>query len=267
MPRNYPLTWLFILATVSVDLALLFTTDWTSAQLEEAGLRFYLWNYLIPAQFSTLALWAVFGRAQRLTKAAWITLAFGSLLFLTWVVEGPLSADSIAFNFIQFFVVLGGAALLRACGVGKNSDTVSEPLRFSLIEMFGWTIVVSLWAFALRWALGGLVVDAYLFAWIIAATIAPLVVTPILFANLSLGARPFALLAAYLFTLIAYAIGKRFMEGPMPLWALSMAITQITYISAWWAVVRTDEVMQERRAVSKVSREKLKVFDPQDEVE
>jgi hypothetical protein len=73
------------------------------------------------------------------------------------------------------------------------------------------------------------------------------------------------LLAADLFTLIAYAIGKRFMDGPMPLWALSMAVTQITYISAWWAVVRTDEVMQERRAVTADDRTKLAIFDPQED--
>ena len=80
--------------------------------------------------------------------------------------------------------------------------------------------------------------------------------------NVTLGSRPFGLLAVYLFALIAYAIGNRFMDGPLPFWALSMAITQITYISAWWAMLRTDEVMQERTAVTENARMKLSVYKP-----
>lgn len=263
MPRDYPLTWLFIIATVCVDIAVLFSTSAGSVSSAETGLRFYVWNYAIPAQFSCLAVWAVFGKTHRLAKAAWVTLACGLLLTLTWyTVEPSFRVETISFSFIQFFVVFAGVGLLRICRVGQHLLESAEPFRFSLVEIFGWTMIVALWAFALRFAGVNFIIDTYWWVWIATAAVAPLLITPILFANLSLGARPFALLAVYLFTLIAYAIGKRFMDGPMPLWALSMAVTQITYISAWWAVVRADEVMQERRAVSKVSREKLKVFDP-----
>jgi hypothetical protein len=268
MPRNYPLTWLFIIATLCVDGAVLFSTNAGSVSAAETGLRFYVWNYAIPAQFGCLAVWAVFGRTHRLVKAAWITLACGLLLALTWyTVEPSFRVESITFSFIQFFAVLLGVGLLKVGGVGKHLGSSAESLRFSLVEIFGWTMIVALWAFALRFAGVNFIIDAYWWVWIVTASVAPLVVTPILFANLSLGARPFALLAVYLFALIAYAIGKRFMEGPLPLWALSMAITQITYISAWWAVVRTDEVMQERRAVTAEANEKLKVFNPRDEGE
>lgn len=267
MPRNYPLTWLFIIATVCVDVAVLFTTDWGSVSSADTGLRFYVWNYAIPAQFSCLAVWAIYGKTQRLAKAAWITLACGLLLALTWyTVEPMFRVETISFNFIQFFVVLAGVGLQRAGGIGKHSPTeANELVRFSLVEIFGWTMIVALWAFALRFAGVNFIVDAYWWVWLVAAALAPLLVAPILFANLSLGARPFALLTLYLTTLIAYAIGRRFMDGPLPLWALSMALTQITYISAWWAVVRTDEVMQERRAVTEDAREKLAVYQPGDE--
>jgi hypothetical protein len=268
MPLNYPLTWLFIIATVCVDAAVLFSSSAGSVSAAETGLRFYVWNYAIPAQFSCLAVWAIFGSSDRLTKAAWITLACGLLLALTWyTVEPSFRVETISFSFIQFFVVLVGVGFLRAVGLGRHLAETAEPFRFSLVEMFGWSMVVALWAFALRFAGVNFIIDAYWWVWIVTASIAPLVITPILFANLSLGSRPFALLAVYLFTLIVYALGKRFMDGPMPLWALSMALTQITYISAWWAVVRIDEAMQERRAVTAASIEKLKVFDPQGEDE
>jgi hypothetical protein len=262
--RDYPLTWLFIVATVCVDLVVLFTTDWGSALLEDSGLRFYLYNFGLPAQFSTLAVWGVMGKTHRLSRAAWIALAFGSLLLLTWTVEGPfLSGESMAFNFIQFFTVLGGTAIWRACGLGRPAYVESrEPIRFSLVEMFGWTIIVALWAFALRYALGGMIVDKYLIVWIAVASLSPVLLVPILYHQLTTVSRLLWLTSAYLLALLAYVIGQRYMNGPMPLWALSMALTQITYISAWWAVVRMDEAMQERRAVSKNARAKLAVFEP-----
>lgn len=266
MPRNYPLTWLFIIATVCVDAAVLLTSAAGSVLRDDTGMRFYAWNYVLPAQFSCLAVWAVYGTSQRLVKATWVTLACGLLLALTWyTVEPAFRVETISFNFIQFFAVLIGVGLLRVAGVGKQLTKTDEPFQISLVEIFGWTMIVALWAFGLRFAGVNFLIDAYWWVWIVTAAVAPLAVTPILFANVSLGSRPFALLAVYLFALIAYAIGKRFMEGPLPLWALSMAVTQITYISAWWAVVRTDEVMQERRAVTTDARTKLAVFDPQDE--
>jgi hypothetical protein len=265
MPRNYPLTWLFIIATVCVDLAILFMSERGSALLENAGSRFYLYNFVLPAQFSTLAIWGVMGKTHRLTRAAWITLAFGSLMFFTWFVEGPLSGESIALSFIQFFTVLGGTALLRACGVGKHKNGKENQLvRFSLVEMFGWTIVVALWAFALRFALAGMIVDLYLVVWIVVASLSPVLLVPILYCAMSTVSRLLWLTALYLLALLAYVVGSNYMEGPMPLWALSMAITQITYISAWWAVVRMDEVMQERRTVSEDARAKLAVYDPKE---
>ncbi len=263
MPRNYPLTTLFIIATVCVDLAVMLTGDAGSVLAAESGLRFYVWNYAIPAQFGALALWAVFGRTHRLTKAAWVTLACGLLFAVIWyTVEPGFRGESISFSFIQFFAVMLGAGLLKLCGVGKAIS--NETFQVSLIEFFGWTMIVALWAFGLRFGGVDFLIDQYWVVWIIAASAAPLLLVPVLFSRISSGSRLLSLLALYLFVFGAYALLTKFMEGPMPLWALSLAITQVTYISACWSVVRMDEVMQERRVVSESSREKLKVFDPQE---
>lgn len=265
MLRKYPLTTLFIIATICVDVVILFTDDRGSALLEDSGPRFYLYNFALPAQFSTLAIWTVIGSSQLLVRAAWVTLAFGCLLQLTWVVEAPdWSSDHTACNFIQFITVLCGTALLRWCGLSKPTNAKSpEPIRFSLIELFGWTMIVALWAFALRYALGEwFIVDAYLIVWIVVASISPMLLVPVLFSQLSTVWRLLWLTILYLMALVAYIVGSNFMDGPMPLWAFTMAVTQITYISAWWAVMRMDEAMQERQAVSEASREKLKVFEP-----
>jgi hypothetical protein len=230
----------------------------------ETGLRFYVWNYAIPAQFSTLAIWAIFGRTHRLTKAAWVTLACGMLLAMIWyTVEPGFRGESISFSFVQFLAVMIATALLKLCGVGKHAkNTADEMFQFSLVEIFGWTMIVALWAFALRFGGVDFLVDKYWIAWIVAASVAPVLLVPILFNKLAPGARLFAMLGVYVAVFGAYALGARFMEGPLPLWAFSMAVTQITYISAWWSVVRMDEVMLERRAVAEANAEKLKVYDP-----
>jgi hypothetical protein len=264
MFRNYPLTWLFIVATVCVDLAIILTASAGSVLAAESGLRFYVWNYAIPAQFSTLALWAVFGDTHRLTKAAWVTLAGGMLMVLTWyTVEAAFRGESISFNLIHILAVVCGAALLRVCGLGRqNSATGDESFQFSLVEIFGWTMIVAFWAFALRFAGTDFLIDRYWILWNGVASVTPLLLVPVLFGRISTGWRLFGLLVSYLLVFVAYGVAAKFMEGPMPLWALSMALTQITYISAWWAIVRMDEVMQERRAVAAASKEKLAIYDP-----
>ncbi|MDZ4656382.1 MAG: hypothetical protein SH868_02260 [Bythopirellula sp.] len=266
MFRNYPLTTLFIVATICVDLAIILTVDAGSVLAAETGLRFYVWNYAIPAQFSTLALWAVFGKTHRLTKAAWVTLASGMLLMLTWhTVEPAFRGESISFNLIQLFTVSLGSALFRLCGIGKQDrDAPSELFQFSLVEIFGWTMIVALWAFAMRFAGVDFLIDKYLIVWIVAASLAPLLLVPVLFGRVSTGWRLLGFLGVYIVTFAAYGVSAKWMDGPLPLWAFSMAITQITYISAWWAVVRMDEVMQERRAVIASSEQKLALYDPQE---
>jgi hypothetical protein len=266
MFHNYPLTWLFIIATLCVDAAVLFTSSWGSVLVEDAGPRFYLYNFGLPAQISTLAIWAVMGRGQVLVRATCVTFAFASLLLLTWVVEAPdWSSDHTICNFIQFFTVLCFTALLRWCGINKRVGAASRgPIQFSLIEMFGWMMIVALWAFALRFT-SAEIFDVYLVVWIVVASLSSVLLVPIMYTPLSTVPRLLWLTGLYLFALLAYAVGRRYMEGPMPLWALSMAIMQITYISAWWSVMRMDEVMQERRAVTADAREKLAVFDPREE--
>jgi hypothetical protein len=263
MFRNYPLTWLFIIATVSVDLAVLLAAERGADGSSAAGVWFYVWNYALPAQFGALALWAVYGATHRLAKGAWVTLAFGFLLVLTWyTVEGPYRAESVAFNFIQIFVVVCGAAFFKLCRIVSQPARHNESFQFSLIEIFGWTMIVALWAFAVRFASTGFLLDGYWALWIATATMAPLMLIPVLFSNSSPVARLVKLVGLYLLSFLAYVVGSRYMQGPLPLWAFSMAITQTTYISAWWAVVRMDEVMQERRAVTVASREELALYEP-----
>jgi hypothetical protein len=265
MLRKYPLTTLFIIATMCVDLAVMLSAKPGASSNDETW-SFYFWNMGMPAQVSILALWSVFGNTQRLTKASCATAAFAILLGLIWLKFQPnFRGDIIAFSFIHFLAVLGGAACLRLGSVGKASRSATNAMfRISLVEIFGWSLVAALWAFAIRYANENLLIDKYFMAWVSIAALIPILLVPVLFSAISTTWRLIALSTSFLFAIVSYLIIDHYIpDNPIALWALTMAITQITYISAWWAVMRMDEAMQERQAISEASREKLKVFEPE----
>lgn len=280
MFRTRPLTWLFIIATLCVDLALIVGASINSGVRVSEGLAFFVYNYGLPAQISVLAIWAVLSRVHRLTKGAWLTLAGGMLLILTWwVIESEYRGELIAFCFMQLSIVLAGCVILKKLGWASE---LSEPVgderkkfQFSLVEIFGWSIVVAFWAFAVRYA------DFSIFAvrfanfdllyqelwwiWLMCAVLIPLALVLVFFKPLPPGTRLLRLMVAYLFALLLYGVARLYDRGPLPSWAFAMAITQITYITAWWAVMRMDEVMGERRAVTNASRESLAIYNPKEQ--
>jgi hypothetical protein len=268
MLRKYPLTTLFIIATVCVDVVLVVTS--VGQEPENSGWRFYLWNYLFPSQISTLALWGVFGKTHRLTKAAVVTLAGAAIIVAHgFVYESRLLNETTTFNLFHMAIVIVGALCLKLCGVGSRSESKSS-FQFSLVEMFGWSMIVALWAFALRAALAKFPVDAYAYIWMVAATLPPLLIAPVLFGNLSTTIRLVGVTGSYLLAMLIYGTAVYYAQepahqwfNPMVHWAFGLVVAQISYISAWWAVIRMDEAMQERQAISEASREKLKVFEPE----
>ncbi len=269
MLRSRPLTWLFILATLCVDLALILGARRNGAIQASEGLAFFVYNYGLPAQISVLAIWAVLSRVHRLVKAAWVTLAGGLLLLMTWwVIESAYRGELVAFCFLQLSLVLLGCILWLKLGwislLSETTDEVQEKFQFSLVEIFGWTIIVAFWAFALRFADFRIITQDLWWIWLGCAVLIPLCIVLVFFKQLLPGTRLLRLMVAYLFALVLYGIARIYDKGPLPSWAFAMAITQITYITAWWAVMRMDAVMVERKEVTAASRERLAIFDPSD---
>lgn len=264
MLRRYPITTLFIIATICVDVALVVTANRQDLLNSDSGWPFFLWNFLIPSQISVLALWSVFGKTHRLTKAAAVTLAGGILILAHGLLfESQLFNEATVFNLFQIIIIVVGALVVRLCGIGSFTSENDKGFQFSLVEMFGWSMIVALWAFAFRSALANFPVDGYTAIWMVAATLPPLLVAPVLFGKLSAVARLVSVMAVYLVMFLVYWIVDQRLPGEqIVLWGFGMAVTQISYISACWAVMRMDEAMQERQAISEASREKLKVFEP-----
>jgi hypothetical protein len=264
MFRKWPLTTLFIIATICVDVAVLISAKGGAPTLTSSW-NFYFWSWFVPAQFCALALWSVFGKTHRLTKAAWTTLAFAILLTLIWIKFEPLSYDEIiGFSFVHFIAVLTGAAFFKLCGVGKEAaSSTDNTFRISLVEIFGWSLIAALWAFGMRFVDEGLLIDKYFIAWFSIAAAIPVLLIPVLFSAISTTKRIVAFMCIISIAFIGYMLTEHYIpDNPISMWVLTMAVTQISYISAWWAVMRMDEAMQERQAITEASREKLKVFEP-----
>ena len=265
-----PLTWLFIIATLCVDLALILgSRGGSQIQATSEGLAFFVYNYGLPAQISALAIWAILSRVHRLAKAAWVTLAGGMLLSMTWmVIQSEYRGELVAFCFLQLTLLLLGCAVLKKLGwIASLSEPLADEkgkFQFSLIEIFGWSIIIAFWSFAVRFADFGIVTQTDWWIWLLCAVLIPLVLAFAFFKTLQPGTRLLRLMVAYLFTLLLYGVARIYDQGPLPSWAFAMAITQITYITAWWAVMRMDDVMAERRAVTNASREALAIYDPKE---
>jgi general stress protein CsbA len=264
MLRKYPLTTLFIVATICVDAALVVSANRQDLLNSDSGWPFYLWNSLLPAQISTLAVWGVFGKTHRLTKAAVVTLLGAAFLWIQWLIFQEMFFNELTFvNLLQISGVIVGSLMLRICGLGKPTNSDQQPFQFSLIEMFGWSMIVALWAFAFRSSAGKFPVDWYTSVWLVGAIVAPLCVLPALYGKMSITQRLAAFLASYVLVLVFSGVAYKYYGNEAIInFSLIMAITQISYISTWWAVMRMDEAMQERQAISEASREKLALFDP-----
>jgi hypothetical protein len=164
MFHSRPLTWLFFIATASVNLALV----WPMLQAPVAGIDTIpraLFFYCIPAQIAMVAVWAAIGRSHRLARAALLALA----LFVAALLAQRLSPDSwpvlLALHMLQALLVWGGTLTLRLAGwfstwptmeLPSRADCQQQPaewLQFSLVEVFGWATIVAIGSVGARHAL------------------------------------------------------------------------------------------------------------------
>ena len=140
MFRDRPLTWLFILATVVVDLALFY------------GGKEPVFEGIVVGQVAAVAIWTVVGHSHRLTRGSLLVVAVGVLAIL------PVSGNyEVALTFMASYsiVIVATSSVvvwLRDRVLTRlNGDREKAPLKVPLIEFFGWTIVVAVASFGARY--------------------------------------------------------------------------------------------------------------------
>jgi hypothetical protein len=149
MPSPYrrPLTWLFLLATASVDLA-----GWLGGWYENSFL-----SCLLMGQILVLGGWAALGRSHRLARGG--GLVAGIAAFSAPDLWGA-GRDQTTYEFVLTVVttivvtivvcsLIWRAILRNQSGLARGL-TLGFPWRFPVVELLGWMIVVAVAATLLR---------------------------------------------------------------------------------------------------------------------
>ncbi|NOY30790.1 MAG: hypothetical protein GXP28_11670 [Planctomycetes bacterium] len=249
MFRDRPLTWLFVIATICVDL-----TQIIDGSVEAAPLWFRGFEL---GQIAVLAIWAVRGRIHRLLRASCLVLVtsfLGCFSYATPLVMGLFSIYAFAIYVVTLVVYV-----YRGRRDQEEKSAAKKPFQVPLIEFFGLTIVVAIAAYFVR------VVD-FVGVWKLVSfwewTI--MLAIPCSFvASTRNDLRDIGRGRACVIVVVAIAAG----------WSVSdklfMIVVQMAYIVAWMVVLGLDNVISEAASLRTVSDANAqatepKLFNPQD---
>ena len=146
MFRDRPLTWLFIIATVAIDLVLILIDDKSDL------IQSFTVGYVL-GQLAALSIWSIRGTQHRLARASIAIIATGLLSF-TIEIDGGNEPIWMAFYtlyvaLVMFFSLASNCS--RYLLLKKSEDEeLRTRLRIPLIEFFGWTVVVAIVSFGAR---------------------------------------------------------------------------------------------------------------------
>lgn len=143
--RERPLTWLFVVATVCVDLA-----AWGAGQYES---RWF--NILLLSQITCLGVWAALGQSHRLARAAVVVAAVLALAlpdywtsaFLPQVHSAVLTQIALSTALVAIAAFVWSLLLSP---FSQRRQKPSSPLQFSIVELLGWMIIVAVVAASAR---------------------------------------------------------------------------------------------------------------------
>ena len=147
MFREQPLTWLFIVATIVIDLVLASTVPAHFSLGLELRLGFIL------GQLVALAIWVVRGKMHRLARVSFLVITIG---LLACYVEIRSDQMSTWFGFLSTYALIIVLTTIASDFLQKRfrdplrDDEVSKRWQISLIELFGWSIVVAIISFGFR---------------------------------------------------------------------------------------------------------------------
>ena len=149
MFRDRPLTWLFVAATVCVDFAI-------AVGSPDALANLWQWGFCL-GQSAVLGCWLVVGTRHRLERGALFVVAqlvlatVLSFPFLngSLIVWGRMLAPSALYGTMAALGVFVGKICFFRFRVTRDANR-SYVIRYSLMEIFGWTVVVAIAAAALR---------------------------------------------------------------------------------------------------------------------
>jgi hypothetical protein len=145
--RNRPLTRLFLTATVCLDVVI------GLVELRYLRMPGHMLVGLAVGQLWLVSGWLALGSAHRLLRGAvFVSAVIALTTALTWSTQSSWNLNIVGFSLIAGAAApttAGAASLLRRVTNTELSRPTS-PVRFSIAELLGWTVVVAIgsWAIA-----------------------------------------------------------------------------------------------------------------------
>lgn len=257
MFRERPLIWLFLIATLCVDLVLsvFFFSAGTDATM-------IAWMFLVPPQLNVLAVWAVIGEVDRLTRAAVVTVTLFFATLVTFYVSDP-HFPQFWNDFLAYFMAhipLVALATFALQKLKKWEALVSKnrkaKFQVSIMELIGWTFIVAIWAYAARlvpWSSLG-------FEWI------PLLITFAGNAMFPIALCGYPKSSRNRFAMILPAAAGGILLADITLAAgepnMVMFFIHSSYLGLYFVLLAMDEETRQRRAAPKNSDETSSPTDP-----
>jgi hypothetical protein len=231
MFRERPISGLFLIATLIVDLVLLTITSADSlAAMIKLG--------LVLGQLAALAVGAVRGQSHRLARISFLVVGTGLLTYL--VVDGSRQQGVwLAFNtlYVVGIVLVTGITDVMRYRFGMNSVKryTKEHWRVPLIEFFGWTIAVAIISFGARYMEFVFLTEEVLLI-VLAFVCTPFLMALLVWRDLRDLHRNGALLI-----LVTALVAAAYLTSRRPTaWAVTMA--QTGYLTLWLATLGMDDV-------------------------
>jgi len=258
MFRDRPLTWLFVIATVVVDVVMAATDKGSGTSVARLG--------FVIGQLAALAIWSVRGEIHRLGRVSCLIVVVGSIAFLIEV--SSESADVWVAFYAGYVFVIALATLLGnlvwRTFEGNKSESSSKQWKIPLIEFFGWTTVVAIICFGARHMDFGFLIqgDSLL---IVTALLTVPVSTALLIRH---DLRDLRAVSAFVIVLAAI-ISAVYLSQNNKSGAIAIFV-QTVYLSLWLAVLGMDKVKADVRTMHESLQEvtppasQPKLFNPQD---
>jgi len=247
-----PLTWLFVIATITINLAVFGRGDDRESPIIIG---------FIFGQIAALAIWAVRGSAHRMFRASCLIAATGTMqLFLN---PQPEFFTNILIYIlaIYFFTLLVEISYTLSSG-NLTDDDPREKWRFPIIEFFGWTIIVAVVSLSSRY-MSFDYINSYAEFWLIIFIflVGPMSLAVLARNDLREMQRIKALIFVSTTTAAGWFIFKYYED-------ITIIPTQTAYLVAWMTVITLDNIRTEAAQVkSKLQDEHSnietpKIYDP-----
>ena len=236
--RDRPLTWLFIGATISVDLVMILPMLFPSAMLDDYFPKLII-TIGVPMQLSLVAIWAATSDRYRLMRGAvlviWgVTLAMRLLGWLPgW--NSRCTSECAAVPSLWEPPPFLREPPMSAMESQDEDKTIEKlrPWQFSVVELFGWSCIVALWAYALHHA----ILRPHPWGWWLARA----TMVPLLMVGLLGGPGSWRLRCGCVGLVIGLML---FMQRAYGVAVLSaFYLIPVVYLALWYAVRRLDGKM------------------------